>query len=53
MSGIVRSIRVLGIIAIFAALAAGCGRSITGPSPDPSYGDETVCIEVNGHLICR
>ena len=51
MSGIVRSIRVLGVVAVFAVLAAGCGKSITGPSP--SYDDETTCIWVNGSLICR
>lgn len=53
MSGILRSIRVLGVVAVFAALAGACGKSITGPSPDPSFGDETTCILVNGHLICR
>ena len=53
MHGIVHSIRIAGIVALFAVLAGACGKSIAGPSPDSSYGDETVCIEVNGHLICR
>jgi len=53
MSGIARSLRVLAVVAVFAALASACGKSITGPSPDPSYGDGTVCITVNGNVICR
>jgi hypothetical protein len=50
MSSILRSIRVLGVVAVFAALAAACGKSITGP--EPSHGDQ-ICIWVNGSLICR
>jgi len=53
MSGILRSIRVLAIVAVFAALTGACGKSVMGPSPDPQYDDETVCVLVNGHLICR
>ena len=51
MSGILRSIRVLTVIAAFAALAGGCGKSISGPSPE-SYGDGPNCKIINGHLIC-
>ena len=52
MSGILRSIRVLAAVAVFAALAGACGKSVTGPSPD-SYEDGPACKIINGHLICR
>jgi hypothetical protein len=52
MSGIARGIRVLAVVAVFAALAGACGKSITGPSPDNGDGDP-ICILVNGNLICR
>ena len=50
MTGILRSIRALAAVAFFAALAAGCGKNITGPAPD--YGDGPNCKIINGHLIC-
>jgi hypothetical protein len=52
MSGIARSIRVFAVVAVLAALAGACGKSITGPSPANGDGDP-ICIMVNGHLLCR
>jgi hypothetical protein len=52
MSGLTRSIRVLAVVAVFSALAAACGKSITGPSPDNGDGDP-LCVLINGNLICR
>ncbi len=52
MSGIARCIRAFAVVAVLTALAGACGKSITGPSPDNGDGD-TICIHVNGNLICH